>query len=610
MIEENTLAKYIIDDLFAWFKDERSSQLEPQWRRNYDAFRGRYDSDALRKWKATEGNAWRSKVFVRLTKQKVMTGFNQVMSVMLQAGRIPWDISPTPIPENAFFQALDLATAKERCDRMRLQIKDDFTHAHADRVFMSSGLENVLYGLSWLRAPVLRPFNGMTVSFGIPGINNMYFSPDMVQAYGRHVMTPQKVYRPVVENPGVWNVFWDLENHDHNKGHGIIVRDMMSKGRFLDLLDVQGYDKTAINRIADQFRSNDETSDEEDDSQGPIRERFNKRKRVIPVYTFYGRVPVKYLKGYEKTSGRQIRGLDSKNSREVEIYCVAANAKTADIIRPPVINPLPYRNMHLAKWQDLPMEPAGVGVPEDMEDSQMIINGLTRAMLDNKALSSNLIMGWNPRRLAPGQNKNLYPGKTFEVEEGTEDVKHALHFYSPPDNTRGIPEAINLFREFADHETGISRNMEGQFDSKDRRTAYEMSKIAESGNKMIGGTIRNTDEGHIEPTVTGHYHYHMLTHPDEQMKGDFSPAATGYQTFLDRAKRGQDVLSLLQLSLSTQFTAQFTKVLPFLRELAKTRDLDPDRYYPTDNELQEEQDKIGRLLPTINAGAPAGAALD
>jgi len=596
--EESKLAKYIVDDLFQWFKDERSAQLEPQWRRNYDAFRGRYNSAALRKWKATEGHGWRSRVFVRLTKQKVVTGFNQVMSVMLQEGKIPWDIKPSPIPTNPAGIFLNPDIAKERCDMMRLQIKDDFAKAKADRVFMSSGLERALYGLSWLRGPVVRPFNGMSVSFGVPGLdqNQLYLSPEVLQQYGRHTVTPQTIQRPVVENPGVWNVFWDLENPDHNKGHGIVVRDMMSKGRFLALAGANGYDSAAIKRIADQFRSDDDSGDD-DDSFGPDREKFNKRKRVIPVYTFYGRVPRKYLLEYEEKDQSKIRGLSKKQDREVEIFCVVAKAKNCQVIRKPVINQLSYRNIYLAKWEDLPLEAGGVGIPENIEDSQMIINGLTRSMLDNKALSSNLLLYWNPRRLAPGQNKTLYPGKTFEVEEGTEDVRQAMQFYAPPDNTRGTPDMINLFRELSDHESGISRNMEGQFDSKDRRTAFEMSKIADAGNKMIGGTIRNTDEGHIAPLVTGFYHYHMITNPNEELKGDFTPVATGYQTFIDRAKRAQDVLSLMQVSLSTQFTAQFTKVLPFLRELARTRDLDPDTFYPTDKELTDQANEIAKFLP-------------
>ena len=614
-IAENKLAKFIVDDLFDWFRSERNTLLEPQMRRNYDAFRGRYDSEALKRWKSTEGTDWRSKVFVRFTKQKVVTGFNQVMSIYLQGGDLPWDLTPSPIAQSASGRFLPAADAKARCSGMKLRIKDDFGHAKIVRKFMSSTMENCLYGFSWLRSPVLRPFARMGVEFAVPGAQYAY-PPAMVRQYGRHQLVRQNVSYPVIENPSVWNVFWDLETPDHQQGQGMIIRDMMSKGRLLDLMDVPGFDKTAIQQLYDEFATADDKieSADEDDSQGPVREQFNQRRRVIPVYSFYGRVPRKHLVGFEKTTGRQIRGLSRAEGREVEIYCVCAKGAHAVVLRPPVLNPLSYRPLHKATWESLPNEAGGLGIPEDMEDSQMIINGLTRAMLDNKALASNLMMFWNPRAMAPGQNKTLYPGKAFEVEEGVEDVRQALQFYSPPDNTRGIPDAINLFRDFADHETGLSRTMDGQMTDPGRRTAYEMSQMAESGNKLIGGVIRNTDEGQMEPIVTGHYHYHMLTNPDDSIKGDFSPVAKGFQSFQEKAKRGQNLRGLMQLSLSNQFTAQFTKVLPFLREIAAAHDLDPERYYPTDKELQEKSDGLTALLPNMSlqpmaAGAPSGGVI-
>ncbi|KKN75066.1 hypothetical protein LCGC14_0384400 [marine sediment metagenome] len=610
MFKGDKLAKYIVDDLFKWFRDERSEQLEPQMRRNYDAFRGKYNSDALKKWRATEGNDWRSRVFVRLTKQKVFTYFNQVMAILLQDGKMPWDLEPSPIPQDRAGAVLNPDEAKRRSEGMKRQIDDDFTDARASRTMLSSGLEGAIYGYSWIRSPVMRPHAFMGVKFGVPGMQPLYFNEGTVQEFGRHSMAKQTRLRPVLEGPGVWNVFWDLETPDHQKGHGVILRDMMSKGRFLDLQDLPGYDAKTINELVSGLKATDDDTGEEDDSEGPIRERLNKRRRVIPVYTMYGRVPLKELQDQEKRSGQPIRGLNQRHEREVEIYTVCAGVNDVKVIRQPVLNPLTYRPMHLAKWQDLPHEPAGVGTPEDMEDSQMVMNGLTRAMLDNKAISSNLLLYWNPRFMAPGQNKSLYPGKAFEVEEGVDDVRQAMQFYSPPDNTRGTPDLINLFRDFADNETGVSRTQDGQLGPANR-TAFEMAKVAEAGNKMVAGTLRNVDDGHVEPVVLGQYHYHMMTGRDESIKGDFKPVATGYQTFVNRNKTTQDLLGQLQLSLATEATMRFTKVLHFLRDIAKTNGLDPDRYYPSEEE--EEVDKqiemMVKMLPGVSGqGSPEGAA--
>jgi len=596
-MEEDKLARYIVDDLFKWFKDERSTLLEPQMRRNYDAFKGKYNSDSLKKWRATEGFDWRSKVFVRLTKQKVLAGFNNCMAALLQKGELPWDIAPTPISQTGDMTVIPPEEAALRCDRMKKNIHDDFSECHADRVFQGSTLETVLYGWSWLHGPVLRKRNRVAVNFGIPGMD-MFIPPRILQQYGRHSLAVVSDMKPAAENLPCWNVFWDLENPDHQAGHGIVYREMMSKGRFLDLADEPGYDAEAVKALAAQFSENNENSEDDDDSQGPIREQYSRRRRVIPVYFFYGRVPRKYLSDSKIESG--------SGSREAEVFCVCAKAKTAVVIRKPVVNLMPYRPIYMAKWQGVPSESAGIGLPEDMEDSQMIINGLTRALLDNKALAANLLISWNPRKMAPGQNKTLYPGKVFEVDDSVENVQSAMQFFSPPDNTRSIPEQVEMFRQFADEETGIARTMEGQQGPKNR-TAYEMAKMAEAGNKMIAGNIRNLDEGHIEPLVTAFYHWNMMTSPDESIKGDYTVSATGYQSYLEKEKRSQDIMALLQFSISNQFTAQFTKILPFLRELARSRDLDPDRFYPSDEELNQQTEELSRMLPKTPGAVPPPA---
>lgn len=602
-MKENSLAKFIVDDLFEWFRDERNTQLETTMRRNYDAFRGRYDSESLKKWKATEGKDWRSKVFVRLTKQKVVAGFNQVSSVALSGQRLRWDLKPTPVPEGKPGIRLPEEEAKLRAGRMKEQIQDDFVQCNAQEVVLGSILERAIYGWSWVWAPIIRSYNRMVVDFGIPELQGLYLDPDITMEYGRHTLRQEQYRRPIIENPSAWTVFWDLENPDHQRGHGIIIRDMMSVGRFMTLADKPGYDKGQIEEIAQLYgdRKNSEAG-EEDDSHGPIWEAISKHKRVIPVYLFYGRAPKDKLQDYD---GDQF-DLSVKNLREFEIHAVATKIGkkgTPAIIRKPRLNPLAYRPLYLAKWEGLPHENAGVGVPENIEDTQMVVNGLTRSMLDNKALASNLMMWWNPARMAPGMNKAVYPGKAFETNEGVDDVTKALQFFSPPDITGNTPSLIEFFKQFADEESGLARSMEGQ-KVESRITAYEISKMVEAGNKMIGGVMRSHDLGHIVPLVQAFYHWHMLTNPDETLKGDYVAEAKGFESYVEKAQRAQDIIEVLSLALSTEYTAQFTKVLAFMREICRSKDLNPDDFFPTDAEMQERSDQITALLPEMRQIAP------
>ena len=612
---EDKLAKYIIDDVFKWLKDERSLQLENQMRRNYDAFRGRYNSDVLKRWKSTEGNDWRSKVFVRFTKAKVIAGYSAKTALMLQGGTIPWDLKPTQIPENFQGMALPMEEAKRRCSLMKGKIKDNLDEANADRPFLTSCLEDTLYGWSWLHVPILRPKISVAPRFTVPGLSGLYVPPDVAMQYGRFSLEPTRIMVPQIENPSVWNVFWDLEHPDANKGQAIILREKMSPGRFEDLKsELMGADKEAIDKILEGYNSTSDDAGDSgtvDDSEGPIAEKFGKSRRSIPTYLYYGRVPVKYLKEYAKKGGKksEINGLDqAKDHREAEIVCLVAEGRGSSdpvIISKPVLNPFPYRPMKLAQNHELPGEASGVGVPEDCEDSQMIINGLTRAMLDNKALASNLMMVTNASKLAPGQDFSLYPGKQFKTFEGVQDVRTAVDFFSPQDITGNTPALIEMFRSFMDEEGGVSRNQSAQVIGQ-KKTATEIANVAEAANMMQGMIIRNKDEGQIEPMITGLYHYHMLADPDESIKGDFMPSATGFQSYKDRAVRGKVLMQMLQFSISNSFTAQFTKVLPFLREICKTADIDPDNFYPSDEELGQASDMLAKMLPQGAQGQTQG----
>ena len=278
------LATYIIDDLVDWMMQERRNLIEEQWRANDDAFRGRYDSSTLKKWKTSEGQGWRSKVFVRLTKQKVVTGYNNLLAVMMQNGRMPWDIEPTPIPEDMAGRMLPEPEAKARCERMKKQIRDNLDECRAESRYMTAAMVMALYGMSWIRGPVLRQRKVVQRQMSVPGFG-FEVSPELLSQYGRHTMSVETVWRPVMEVLNPWSVFWDLETSDHQEGHGVFVREMMSYGRFLDLAETPGYDEQAIRDILSQFKDDD--SGEIDQSHGPYAEALLKRRRVVPVIEFF-----------------------------------------------------------------------------------------------------------------------------------------------------------------------------------------------------------------------------------------------------------------------------------------------------------------------------------
>jgi hypothetical protein len=98
----------------------------------------------------------------------------------------------------------------------------------------------------------------------------------------------------------------------------------------------------------------------------------------------------------------------------------------------------------------------------------------------------------------------------------------------------------------------------------------------------------------------------MLTNPDEAIKGDYTAEAKGFESYVEKAQRAQDIIEVLSLALSSEYTAQFTKVLAFMREICNAKDLNPDDFFPTDAELQARTDQLTALLPEMRMIAQGG----
>ena len=60
----------------------------------------------------------------------------------------------------------------------------------------------------------------------------------------------------------------------------------------------------------------------------------------------------------------------------------------------------------------------GVGIAENMDDTQTLMNGFMRMAVDNAVLSGNMIVEVDETNLVPGQDLSLYPGKVFRRQGG------------------------------------------------------------------------------------------------------------------------------------------------------------------------------------------------
>jgi len=582
------LTKEILEIQWATLKEQKKHLLEPQMQVSWDSFKGNYNAASLKKWTESEATGWRSDVFVRLTKMKVVSATASIEDIMLQGGNLPWEVSPTENPVNAMSGIqLDEKLIEERCQNMKRKIKDTITETLAVWPFIGSIQEQSIYGWSFLSFPMLKDYERVSFEARVPEVG--FIVPEELKNEQMRFFPKIEKYRlPSLVHPSVWDVYWDLEDPDPQKGQATIQRMDVSPGMLRAIAEESPhlYDMEVVNQVIGKFKDATGTTD----SRNPYLATLPERKRGIVILSYYGRV--------EKTLLKK-EGVDTVDriGKETEILCALAGAEDdMMMIRPPKENRLPMkrRPLWISRWEHGMHEPGGIGIPENIKDAQQMVNSAYRRFIDNKSLAGNLMMAGKSGDLAPGQDRHPRPGKWFELAEHVQDVRAAIQYFSPPDIGDGLLDLINLAERFADEESNLPKILQGEMARHQPKTAFEMSKLVQSANKTLSKVIRNIDFEHVEPYIRALYTYFMIADPDENIKGDYTCKATGFNSFMDKQVKGANLLNMLTFALSNNLIMMMTEIPDLWREVAKSQDV--DRFVKKNDKIDETANLVAMAL--------------
>jgi len=242
-----------------------------------------------------------------------------------------------------------------------------------------------------------------------------------------------------------------------------------------------------------------------------------------------------------------------------------------------VVNPFkPYRIPYNAfPYEKNPYSFFGIGVPENMKDAQQIMNGHARMAIDNLALSGSLVFDVDESALVAGQNMDVYPGKIFRRQAGMPG--QAIHGLKFPNTSTENMMMFDKFRQLADESTGIPSYSHGQTGVQSMtRTASGMSMLLSAANLNIKTVVKNLDDFLLKPLGEAYFQWNMQFYEgDLAIEGDLEVKATGTSSLMQKEVRSQRLTMFLQ-SVQNPSIAPFVKIPELIKELAYTLDLDPE----------------------------------
>ena len=217
----------------------------------------------------------------------------------------------------------------------------------------------------------------------------------------------------------------------------------------------------------------------------------------------------------------------------------------------------------------------GIGVAENMDDSQQIMNGHARMAIDNLALAGSLVFDVDESALVGGQSMDVYPGKVFRRQAGMPGQSiYGLKFpNTAPENMM----MFDKFRQLADEQTGIPSYSHGQTGVQSMtRTASGMSMLLGASSLNIKTVIKNLDDFLLKPLGESYFQWNMqFFEGGLDVKGDLEVRATGTNSLMQKEVRSQRLTMFLQTAQSPAI-APFVKISKLVSELAYSLDLDPD----------------------------------
>jgi len=630
------LSGYIKQKFIAAEEGRRSD--EARWLSAYKNYRG------LSEESETYRESERSKVTVKITKVKVLAAYGQISEILFGRGDFPLIIEPTPDPEG-IEESVHLNVVEKQMgggdqsldpygfEGDGRELAPGSVEASAPKLGgLTKELEgaSLKKGYSKLGEPDLKPadiaarrlnkilqdqlidtsatkeirrslFEQALLGTGIvKGPFNYYKKVHKWEngEDGERTYSPYEKTVPRIGHVSCWNFYPDPSAVDTDDCEYVIERHRLNREQLRNLKDIPLFDLSAINRVLSM--------------NGTYEERYFENTIYAeqdPTYNENRYEVLEYWGTLDATSARAY-GLELPYDMD-EISSVQVNAWICgtEVLRV-VLNPftparIPYQ---IFPYEKNPYQVFGIGVAENMEDAQLLMNGHMRMAIDNLALAGNLVFDVDEASLVPGQNFDIYPGKVFRRQSGVTGT--AINGLKFPSTANENMQMYDKARQLADEETGIPSITHGQTGvTGTGRTAAGLSMLLGSAGLNVKTVIKNIDDYLLRPLGEAFFQWNMqFNEKAETFDGDLEIKPRGTVSVMMKEVRSQRLTMLLQ-TVSNPMLAPFMKIQNLIKELAISQDMDPRELVNDPDEAAVYAEILRSLNVNQQGPSPEGQAV-
>jgi hypothetical protein len=618
-----------INERYTRSEESRRSD-ETRWLRAYRNYRGLYGPDV--QFTETE----KSRVFIKVTKTKVLAAYGQITDVLFSNNKFPLSIDPSVLPDGivesvssdpkgtestkvkneipfgegaVIPEGFDLDKLEEMLGAMREDLKDlpnlkegegatpssvtfypamvaakkmekkihdQLEETGATKHLRSTAFEMALFGTGVMKGPF--------------ATNKEYPNWKDDGTYNPLIKTV-----PDASSVSLWNFYWDPDANNTEECQYVIERHKLNRTQLRALKKRPYFRGNVIDQVIEQGETYVKKYWEDDlKDYAP-----NFGVERFEVLEYWGNVDIEMLQDNDLIIPKEF-----EDAGELQANIWFCNGK---IIRL-VLNPfkpskIPY---YAVPYELNPYSLAGVGVAENMDDTQTLMNGFMRMAVDNAVLSGNLVFEVDETNLTPGQDMSVYPGKVFRRQGGAPG--QALFGTQFPNVAQQNLQLFDKARQLADESTGLASFSHGQTGvSGVGRTASGISMLMNAASGSAKTVIKNVDDYLLAPMGKAFFNFNMQFDFDPEIRGDLEVNARGTESLMANEVRSQRLMQFLQI-VANPALMPFAKMPYIVREIAKSMDLDPDKVTNNMDEAMRQALLLQKQQAPAEGAAPQGVA--
>lgn len=527
----------------------------------------------------------RSVVFLNITRPYVDAASARISDMLMPTDDRSWVLKPTPIPRlsngdiamlggpEAAQATIDatIEEAKEASARMQAQIDDHLVESQ-----FNGELRKLIEDSARLGSGVIKGPYPVRREFKLAQRNED----------GTVSRVNISEIRPGSKHVQPWNFFPDPACGDsiHN-GAYTWEREYLSIRQLKEMLMMPGYDREELIAAMKEGPSPANARDAVDTKRA---------EKQFEMWIFHGHCDTEQMKAL----GVDYDGEEDK----LPAMAVLINDRLVKLTQSVIdAGDFPY---DVLAWQARPGMPWGMGVSRQIRTVQRILNGATRAMMDNAGESASPQVVYGNGITPMGRGRNGSREWRLEPDATIADVRAAINWFVTPSVQAEMMNIVNFAMKMAEDVTGMPAMLQG-IRGDAPQTLGGMQMQNNNSTSVLRRLAKRFDDYVTRPHIGRYYDWMMQYSDDDSIKGDYETEVRASSALVERDAQQQFLMQMLAAAKDPAYGLSPSK---FAAELIKGQRLDIKSFQASEEEKAAavaqpdpvEQAKVGLIAAQID----------